>query len=338
MNLSNHAAKAALSAVLMLTAATASATGDLPPWLDVSGNVNFDAQANKEGNGLGDAQYQAQDAELRFEILAREGVKLVIKAELEKVLNKYIKDEDLDTQLGQMLEEAYIEIQTDKFGLPRAIVTVGKQRMAFGQRIAELPMFKDSLLHKLNNEEEMIGFTVTLPPNFFKVVDTVAISLYETGAGDLKISKEKGATIQLSKKLTQQIEMQVSALMKQHEGSETESRGSIGFVYTSEDGAFKVWAEGVVMKHNPEYLNSRYAATVGAAVKMGRGAVVIEASMIEKVGREIALAYNLPVGSNLILSPEVRYIIHENGDKETVVGIRARIEFGKSNERQVGPR
>jgi hypothetical protein len=328
--------KSILTAALLISSIAAQSQ----EWLDVSGSINFDVGATRPNEGdWSRNDLQVQDAELRFEILAREGVKLVVKAELESLLNQAINDSELNAELGKVLEEAYIQIETDKLGLPRAVVTVGKHRMAFGQRLAELPMFKDSLLYKLNNEEEMIGLTVSLPANFFQIVDEVAFSLYETGAGDMKLSSEHGYSIQLSKQLSDQIKMQISGLMKQHEGSENETRGSIGFVFTTANGDMKVWAEGVVMKHNPEFADSRFGATVGAARKLGTGVIVIEASLLEKVAKEIAVGYNMPVGSYLVLSPEVRYVMKESGDNETVIGIRARLSWNNGRQGpKVGPR
>jgi hypothetical protein len=324
-----------LTVALLITSAAQS-----QEWLDVSGSINFDVGGGKTNDGdWSRNDLKVQDAELRFEILAREGVKLVVKAELESLLNQSINDEQLNAELGKILEEAYIQIETDKLGLPRAVVTVGKHRMAFGQRLAELPMFKDSLLYKLNNEEEMIGLTVSLPANFFQIVDEVAFSMYETGAGDMKFSDERGYSIQLSKRLSDQIKMQISGLMKQHTGSENETRGSIGFVFTTASGDMKVWAEGIVMQHNPEFADSRYGATVGAARKLGTGVIVIEASLLEKVAKEIAVGYSMPVGSYLVLSPEVRFVMKENGDNETVVGIRARLSWNNGRQGpKVGPR
>lgn len=320
---------AALAASMAFSTPNLYAT-ELPDWLDISGSVNFDVTADDLENI--DADLRAQDAELRFEILAREGVKIVIKAELERILNKYINDDNLSTELEKMIEEAYIQIETDKVSkLPRAIITVGKHRMAFAQRLAELPMFKDSLLYQLTNEEEMLGLTVALPGNFFKIVDEVAFSLYETGAGDFSVAKEKGLTVRLSKKVTQQLEVQVSGMLKEHANSDNEMRASLGFVFTSEDGRWKLWAQGLVMEKNPEYMNSKFAAAVGAAMKLGAGAIVVEASAIENHAKEVAVAYSLPVGSHLVLSPEVRYLRYENGSDDTIVGIRARIEFGKKS-------
>jgi len=103
----NKQITSAVLAATMMLSSSAHAT-ELPDWLDISGSVNFDVTSDDMKNI--DAALRAQDAELRFEILAREGVKLVIKAELERVLNKYIKDENLDAELEKMIEEAYIQI------------------------------------------------------------------------------------------------------------------------------------------------------------------------------------------------------------------------------------
>jgi len=327
-----------LATALVLSSVAKAEDSMLPPWLDVSGTISFDKGASKTGSDWNSRDLRVQDAELRFEILAREGVKLVIKAEFERQLNQLIQDEDMDAKLSQMLEEAYIQIETDKFGLPRAVITFGKHQMAFGQRIAELPMFKDSLLYKLNTESEMIGLTLALPTNFLKIVDEVAISLYETGAGDFKISDDKAVSIKLSKRLTQQVEMQISALMKEHGSADKETRASIGFVYTTAEGNMRIWAQGLVVDHNPDYAGRRYGATLGAARKLGSGVVVIEASVLEDVAKEVAVGYHMPVGSFLVLSPEVRYVMHESGDNETVAGIKARLEFGKRKGPGVGPR
>ncbi len=331
-----------LLAATMLSSSAFAGAIKTPKWLDVSGSVNFDVNG-KDSNDF-ERNYRVQDAELRFEVVAREGIKAVVRIELEKQLQELVDDrtittEELDQELKKMIEEAYIEIETDKVsGLPRAIITVGKHRMAFGTRLTQLPMFKDGQLYNLLNEEEMLGLTVTLPANFFGIVDQVALSLYETGAGDFEISDDKAVSIKASKALSRNIEMAVSGLLKQHGTADKESRAAVGFVFTSNDGRLQLWSEGVVMKNNPQYADARYAATVGAAMKLGAGAIVVEGSLLEKNGQEVAAAYNLPVGSWLVLSPEVRLTRTEAGDKDTTVGIRARLAVGKNSSKRVGPR
>jgi hypothetical protein len=328
----------------------------LPPWLRVSGNINFDVNTSK--NSDWDLDLRTQDAELRFEVLAREGIRFVVKAELEKLINKALGSQNqnnsdlpnspqnpvqwdghhVDQIVSEMLESAFIQIESDKFGLPRAVITFGKHNMAFGQITSMLPMFKDSLLYKLNTESQMIGLTVALPINFFTIGDEVALSLYESGAGDMEISKDKALSVKITKQLLNQVKFQVSALLKEHSNAELESRESMGFVFKSTNGELVIWSEGILMQYDPHYPHSEYGASVGTSFKVGPGMIVIEASLIEKYAREIALAYNMPIGSNLILSPEVRYILYENGIDDTVLGIRGRLQFSSKKTKKVGPR
>lgn len=296
-------------------------------WIKVDGEINFDSTGKKSEDY--EQSLRVQDAQLRFELLLREGIKMVVRTELEQKLNENTWDNEFD--MDKFLEQAYIQIETDKVsGLPRAIITVGKHQMAFGQNYTEIPMFKDSLLYDLSRQEEVIGMTVELPGNFFKIVDSVAISMFEAGAGDLEISDLKGASIKLSKKLSSQLEAQVSAMMKDQEGTEDkEKRGSVGFVFSSADGNMKVWAEGIVTNKAATMDDNQYAGKVGASYKVGPGAVVVEYSTIENETNELALAYNIPVGKHLVISPEVRQRTQTNDSDsdETVVGVRARLQF-----------
>ncbi len=300
--------------------------GETPPWLHVEGQANFDVR----GSSVQDyeSQLRVQDAEIKFELLVREGIKLVVKTEIEQRLNKASREKDFDVE--KSLEEAYIQIETDKVsGLPRAIIKFGKHAMAFGQRYHELPMFKDALLQGLNKENEVIGLTVELPGNFFKIVDSVAISLFEAGGGDLKIADEKGASIRLTKKLSDRLAAQISGLIKQNPNSNTsEKRGSLGLVFQSEDGTQKIWFEGVVVDGNPLYQGTALGAQVGGSYKLGPGAVVVEYQYLKDQAQELAVAYNLPVGTWLVLSPEIRRRKDLSGSRsdETVIGIRARIQ------------
>lgn len=294
------------------------------PWLKVDGQVSFDSTAASSSNY--ESKLRVQDAELRFELLLKTGIKMVVRAELERQLNG--SQVFSDAQLDQIIEEAYIQIETDKMGLPRAVVTFGKHQMAFGQNVTELPMFKDRLLYDLSKKDEVIGMTVALPTNFMKIVDEVAISIFEAGAGDFKISEDKGGSLRLSKQLTKQLKAQVSYMIQQHGSADLEQRGSLGFVFSSDDGTWKIWTEGLIIRANPIY-GDTWGATLGGSYKLGPGAVVVEYSYLNEQAHEIAVAYNLPVGRNLILSPELRHRMDRTGtgSDDTVIGIRARLQF-----------
>lgn len=308
----------------------------ITPWLRVGSEANFETTASKVED------YEASlkaDLNLRFEVLMREGIKAVIKARLEQTLVENGKKQDWQKlEIEKLIEEAYIQIETDKVtGLPRAIITAGKQTMAFGQAFTELPMFRDSLLYNLNAEREMMGLTVTLPANFIKVVDSIALSLYENGAGDFKIADEKGLSIRVSKALTEQLKMQASALVKENAGtSDKETRGSLGFVYEDEGGKYKVWAEGLVFNNNPVNPNTKLGAQIGGSYQLGRGAIVVEYQYLDKQAQELALAYNLPVNSWLVISPEIRFRKNENGQpNDTRIGIQARVQLDKINTKKL---
>ena len=318
---------------------TAKAEGTAP-WLNISGDVNFDTTGSKT------SEYEASlraDASLRFEVIMREGVKAVVKARIEQVLAENGHSvESQSIELEKMLEEAYISVETDKIsGLPRAIITVGKQQMAFGQALSELPMFRDNLLYNLSAEREMIGLTVTLPTQFFNMIDSVAMSIYENGAGDFKVAKDKTVSIQVTKAITERLKVQASALVKEHAAqTDKELRGSLGFVFSSADGSYKVWAEGLVFDNNPALANTRVGGQIGASQKMGAGTVVVEYSYLQKHAHELAVAYNLSVNSWLVLAPEVRYTrdITGQGQDDTRIGVQARIQFATDNQKSLRTR
>ncbi|OYZ24175.1 MAG: hypothetical protein B7Y39_01740 [Bdellovibrio sp. 28-41-41] len=315
---------------LVVSAGFSFADTQVAPWLRVGIDATVDTTASKV------ADYEASlktNLDLRFEVLMREGIKAVVKARLEQTIVENGKSEDWQkVDIEKLVEEAYIQIETDKIsGLPRAIITAGKQTMAFGQALTELPMFRDNLLYNLSAEREMIGLTVTLPTNFLKVVDSVAISMYENGAGDFKVADEKGVSIKVSKALSEQLKLQASALIKENANTtDKETRGSLGFVYTGDQGKYKVWAEGLVFDNNPTMPNTKFGGQIGGSYQLGRGAVVVEYQYLEKQAKELAIAYNLPVNSWLVIAPEVRFRKNENGQpNETRVGIQARIALDK---------
>lgn len=311
----------------------------LTPWLRVGAETNIDTTASKI------ADYEASlkaDVSLRFEVLMREGIKAVIKARLEQTLVENGEKSDWQkVEIEKLIEEAYIQIETDKIsGLPRAIITAGKQTMAFGQAFTELPMFRDSLLYNLNAEREMVGLTVTLPANFLKVVDSIAVSMYENGPGDFKVADEKGVAIRVSKSVSNQMKIQASALIKENAGmTDKETRGSLGFVYADADGKYKVWAEGLVFDNNPANPDTKLGGQIGGSYQLGRGAIVVEYQYLEKQAQELAIAYNLPVNSWLVIAPEVRFRKSENGQpNNTTVGIQARIQLDKINTKSLKTR
>lgn len=323
-------------AALLATAFVAGAVNaQESPWLNMSADVNFDATGSKSKD------YETSlrtEAVIKFEALLHQGIKAVIKTRLQDELMKDgVRGVNNSQNIDKFLEEAYITIETDKVsGLPRAVITAGKHEMAFGQGNTEIPMPRDSQLYNLAREREVVGLTVTLPTNYLKIADSIALSMYETAAGDLKISDSHGVSVKASKRLSAQLEAQVSALVKENAGaSEKEKRGSLGVVFTAADGKYKVWAEGLVFEHNPSMADTRaYAAQLGGSYKIGPGAIVIEYTQVENAGKEYVAAYNLPVSQALVISPMVK---HTKNDltkvSDTQLGMRATISVDKQLRR-----
>ncbi len=313
------------SAVLATLLSGSLAKAEAPPVWTLDGQVNFDVRASS----LEDYEnhLRVQDAEIKFQLLIREGIKAVIKTEFEQRLDKNLRQKDFEFQ--RMIEEAYIQIETDKVsGLPRAIITFGQHSMAFGQKYRELPMFKDALIYGIAKQGEVIGLTMELPHNFFNIVDSVAISIFEAGSNDLEIAKEKGASFRLSKKVSDRLSAQVSGLIKELPNTNVkEKRGSIGLVFNSEDGKQKVWFEAIVVDGNPKYKETTIGTQLGTSYKVGPGSIVLEYQYLQEQAHELAVAYNLPVGTALIISPEIRRRKDLSGTRpdETVIGVRARI-------------
>jgi hypothetical protein len=299
------------------------------PSTNMSAEVNLDAMGNKNSNY--NRTLRAETI-VNFDAALNQAVKAVIKARLQDVLEQDgIRGVNNSQNIEKFLEEAYITIETDKIsGLPRAVITAGKSEMAFGQGYTQVPMPRDSLLYNLSREREVVGLTVTLPTDYLKIADHIAVSVYENGAGDLKIADQKGVAIKASKKLTAQIDAEASALIKENAGaSEKEKRGSLGFVFNGADGSYKVWAEGLVFDHNPAMVDMRnYGAQLGGSMRAGRGTIVVEYEQVQRTARELTLAYNLPYGKSVILSPMVKLSKNQmTGVSNTTVGARATLLF-----------
>jgi len=335
-----NATKVIMATLIGLGTASSALGQNVAPWINTDSEINFDFTGKKSEN------YELRvkmDAAFRFEVIAREGVKAVVKARIEQLIYEngdFVALQNLDWE--KVLEEAYIQVETDKAtGLPRAIVTFGKHDMAFGQAVSQTPMYRDSLLYNLAQEREVIGLTIELPTKFLSVVDSVALSLYETGFGDFQISDEIGGSIKLSKKVMKMIEIQASALVKENAGfANTESRYSMGFVFTAPGGKYKVWAQGLVFDQNPNLPLTEWGAQIGASAKLGPGTVVIDWQYLESHAHELAVAYSIPVGNHLMFSPEVRQVwdLGGVGSDETRIGVRTRLHYQSTIGKRLKPR
>lgn len=298
------------------------------PWLNVETTIDFDASGEKSSDYQDTLEITA---EVTLEALIREGVKAVIELRLEQVLREKGSKVDLEElDWEEIVEAAFIELNLNKLtGLPEATLIFGKSEMAFGQEMDQRALYRKALLHELGEQEGVIGMTLSLPVNFLQVIDQVAVSVFEAGEEDLRIASEAGGAIRFSKAVTDQIQLQVSALLKQKTSSSAnEKRISIGFIYGEEDADLQAWSQLIIVDEAEEFPNARYGVQLGGALKAGPGLVVVDYQLLQKYAHEVSLSYRWALTDQLTLSPEIvkRWELDGSGMDEVRIGARIRYQ------------
>ena len=310
-------------------------------WLKVEGEANLDYFAKDSDNYR--TNLRAQDAYVKMTADIAKGVRVAVKAQLDNALmvsGAGVAGSTFDIE--QFIREAYIEIHFDEItGTPVAVI-MGKGPMAFGQQLSHLPMFKDNLLYGANTIDQVVGITVALDKRVLgNALDSLEVSAFENGAGDLQIASGYGIAVRMSKQLAQGLKMTASgaAIEDPSKGnssawSDLEKRAALGLVY--EGGKWRAFAQGVYIQGNASYPNSNWGVNAGTGVIVGPGEVVLEYTYLEKAAQQVALAYNLPLGENLTISPEVRYTFNQasGNPNDTQVGVRAKVKFNKHEEKK----
>jgi hypothetical protein len=265
-----------------------------------------------------------------------ERVRVVITAKLDQIFkeNKIELTDDFD--LGRFVEEAYIEIK-EVGGTPTAII-IGKQPIAFGQNVQEMPIFENNPLADLQEIKEVHGLTVDLSTGLFGLVDQFEVSVFETEDGDLNIGKIDGLSVRMSKLLTDQwlVTGSHARLGNNHLGSGTESRTSLGLIGENEEGTLVGWAEGIYFSNNPEYPNSQFGITIGGMIKVHETTdVIVEYSHIEKAINEIAIGVKTAVTANSTIGAEVRHRTFSDGrDDDLIFGVNYTIYYGNTGHKK----
>lgn len=325
-----------------LLIANLAVAGDRAPvnsqWLNVEGETNLDYFAKDSQNY--ETNLRLQDSKVKLTANVARGLKAVIAAKLSRMLidnGTSVGSDVFDAE--KFINEAYIEVRMSEItGTPVAVV-LGKHAMAFGQQASELPMYQDNLLYNLGKKEDVIGVTVKLEKAALAgILDSLEVSAFEAGEEDLKIANYGGLAIRMSKNLTQQLKATGSAMVigqdNNYVWSDAEKRAALGFVYSGAKGNWKAYAEGIYFEGNAANPNKNWGATAGVAVKAGPGDVVVEYSYLEATAHQIAAAYNLPVGRNLVISPEVRHNFNDDGSQDTRFGVRSKVKFNSNDSRR----
>lgn len=328
-------------APVLLMSSLAMANGLDTSWLQVQGDVNLDYFGKDSQDYASNLRVQSTNIKLTAEVA--KGIRAVVKASIDQDLRVNGADVGSTFDSKKFLEEAYIEVKMDELtGTPVAVV-IGKQAMAFGQQMSNLPMYKDNLLYSANTIKDVIGVTVKLDNRLLgQAFDSLEVSAFETGANDMEIGDGRGLSIRASKQLTETLKATVSSAFmeradlgnKSEHLRDLERRSTLGLVYDNGNGTWKAYAEGIIINGEAAYADARYGATGGATIKAGPGVVAIEYSYLEKVAQEVAVAYNVPVGQFLTVSPEVRHTFEQDSGaaSDTRIGVRMKASFGDNQK------
>jgi hypothetical protein len=290
---------------------------------DLGGVIKVSAQTKADffyNNSTGDYLDNLNNkANVKISAQLSKQIKLVIGLELKSKLRANGDNTTSDFDIEKFLKEAYIEIKNID-GVPVAFV-VGKHKIAFGQDFSDMPGSDLGPLHNTAKMDQVMGVTVSLDKLPF--FDLVQISGFETGAGDLKIGDLDGASIRLTKNITDQIKAQASYMHAGNGTDDDEDRVSVGLIY--DNGDWTAWIEGIYTNGNSDF---DHGVSGGASKKVGPGRVVVEATYLHDALTQYGVGYKFMVGKNLEFGPEVRYVDYADGrDSETQILIRAKVKF-----------
>lgn len=297
--------------------------------IGIEGEINAFSRASTTGNSSAYLSGSYVSLSAGF----KDKVRGVVTAKLEELFKDSSLTLNEQFELGEFIKEAYIEIR-DVGGRPIALV-VGKQPMAFGQKVQAMPLFKDNPMEDLQKINEVFGFTVDLQEGLFGLFDQVEISAFESGEGDLEIGKIDSLSIRLSKMLTDHWLLTASHASIGHSDTNTgrETRTSIGLIGESTDGYLVGWAEAVFFSNNPKHQNSNVALTLGGMIRVSETTdVIVEYTTIVNEVQEIGVGVRTALTRNLTAGAEVRWIDHIDTDKQEVtLGVSLTYTFGNRN-------
>ncbi len=306
--------KVALSTLAVLALSATPVLAE-PTSLTVEGNIQQDFGYNSADEEVSSSN---NEASIRATLAFREGLKAIIKVNLDDMINGQAFDWD---SFDEAMEEAYIEVDANG----RATILFGKHQMAYAAQLAMMAIPENDQRFALADESEMIGLTVQLPKDSLSIVgeaiDTLEVSIYETGSEDFEISDNAGVSMRATKALSDKLTATISALMKQQAGDD-EYRAAISVAYAADNG-WTYYAEGQWLQNNPTYPDAAYAVTAGTSKEVGPGLLVLQASYVENNGGELGASYHLPVSQNVTFAPEIRW----NPESDDVaVGARVTVQ------------
>lgn len=233
-----------------------------------------------------------------------------------------------DGDLEKWFNQAYIMIHNID-GVPMAFV-VGKHEVAYGLGggAYKMPIPENTPLWVPGRVDQVFGFTVSLKDVPF--FDLVELSGFETEAGDFDIGEINGASVRLTKDITDKIKARISHINKNTDDLDETHNTSIGLIY--KDGTWTGWFEGIYMNGSALFPNSDYGFSSGIAKQLEGGRVVVEVTYIQDSLWHYGLGFLIDIVENVQIGPEIRYNDYEDGREDGwQVAVRLIIKFKPKN-------
>ncbi len=271
-------------------------------------------------------------------------VRAVLKLELDRIFLAEGRKVPQEFNVEKFIEEAFIKFHNDHGKL--AAVIIGKQPIPVGSEVSRMPNGHNGPTHGATEIREVFGITLTFRDiGFF---DLVQIAGFESKEGDLDIGSIDGASIRLTKQITETLSVRLSAAQVKRQN--LEKLVSVGFIQRS--GKWNFYGDFVyrrgharrVSEHSPTHEDEHevghghediawsgdYSAMLGLSRKFGPGVAAIEITYIDQTLVQLGIGYTLDITENLSLGAEVRHTQQHSGERDTAVFVRVTVRLGSN--------
>jgi hypothetical protein len=202
--------------------------------------------------------------------------------------------------------------------------------------------------HGATEIAEVFGITLTFRDiGFF---DLVQVAGFESKGGDLNIGSIDGASIRLTKQITETLSLRLSAAQVKRQN--LEKLVSVGFIQRSGKWNFygdfvyrrgharRISQHSPIHEHDHEHetghghddisWSGNYSAMLGLSRKFGPGVATMEITYIDQTLLQLGIGYSLDITENLSVGAEVRHTHQHSGERDTAVFVRVTVRLGSS--------
>lgn len=294
--------------------------------LEVEAGSSLDVFGRKEEGKKFGEKVSVEDAFLRLKYNATRNIRFLLLAKFEADLRENGVSLPVDFDIEKFIWSAFIEIR-EVAGQPVALI-VGKHNMAFGSNATRLPT-EDAfgIGENLIRTGEVIGVTVRLDKRILNFLDTLEASIFETGQSDLGIGSIDGFAVRVSKRVVRNVVAKASYRYRGFGDDNTKNEEhTFGLAVVYSDGRWSAWVEGLGLVDNNNYPNANFALVIGVARFLSFGEVSGEFQFVENHFHAYRVGLKVPVTRNIMVGPEARYTVNNNGKSSFAIGARVKVE------------